>query len=281
MNDFVDLAKAYAFEYGLALLGALVTLVVGLWIAKLISRGAERLTRRSNVDPTLAGFVRNLTYFALLTLVVISALGVLGVNTTSFVAVVGAAGLAIGLAFQDSLGNLASGIMLIVLRPFRAGDYVEVAGTSGAVQEVQIFATTLVTPDNKEVTIPNGEITSAVIINYSAKPTRRIDLVIGVSYEDDLRRTKEILQEVVAAEPRVLPEPEPVIAVSELADSSVNLVVRPWVITADYWPVRFDLIEAIKTRLDAEGITIPFPQRDVHLHGGDEAAPRAANTSAA
>jgi small conductance mechanosensitive channel len=201
-----------------------------------------------------------------LTMVIIAALGRLGVNTSSFVAVIAAAGLAIGFALQGSLANFAAGVMLIFFRPFKVGDYVEAGGVSGTVEEVQIFMTALKTPDNKAVVVPNSSITGGNIVNYSAKPIRRVDLVMGIGYGDDIKRAKQVLEQVVSEDDRVLDDPAPTIAVLELADSSVNFAVRPWVRTPDYWSVYFDLTERIKLEFDARGISIPFPQRDVHLH---------------
>ena len=221
---------------------------------------------RSNVDETLVTFVANLAYMGLMALVVISALGQVGVNTTSFAALIAAAGLAIGFALQGSLGNFAAGVMLILFRPFNVGDFIEAAGVAGVVEEVQVFATRMRTGDNKTIIVPNGQITGGSIINYSAKDTRRVDLVFGIGYSDDLQKAKAILNEIVSADERVLADPEPVIAVLELADSSVNFAVRPWVKTGDYWGVFFDLQEKVKLEFDRQGVSIPFPQTDVHLH---------------
>lgn len=204
--------------------------------------------------------------WALIIFVVIAALGQLGIQTASFVAIVGAAGLAIGLALQGSLANFAAGVLILIFRPFKVGDFVEVAGVSGAVQNIQIFTTELHTPDNKKVIVPNGGVISGNITNYSANNTRRVDLVFGIGYSEDIDVAKTLLQTVLAAEPKVLQDPAPTIGVVELADSSVNLVCRPWVNTADYWDVYFNVTEAVKKALDAGGISIPFPQRDLHLH---------------
>lgn len=204
--------------------------------------------------------------WALIIFVVIAALGQLGIQTASFVAIVGAAGLAIGLALQGSLANFAAGVLILIFRPFEVGDFVEVAGVSGAVQNIQIFTTELHTPDNKKVIVPNGGVISGNITNYSANNTRRVDLVFGIGYSEDIDVAKTLLQTVLAAEPKVLQDPAPTIGVVELADSSVNLVCRPWVNTADYWDVYFNVTEAVKKALDAGGISIPFPQRDLHLH---------------
>ena len=197
---------------------------------------------------------------------ILAAVGQLGVQTTSFIAVLGAAGFAVGLALQGSLGNFASGVLIMIFRPFKSGDFVEAGGTMGIVEAIQIFTTTLRTGDNKTIIVPNGQITSGTITNYSAKDTRRVDLVIGVSYGDDLDKVRRVIEEVIAAEGRVLSEPEPTIGVLELADSSVNFAVRPWVKSSDYWPVYFGLMESFKKRFDQEGISIPFPQQDVYLH---------------
>lgn len=204
--------------------------------------------------------------WALIIFVVIAALGQLGIQTASFVAIVGAAGPAIGLALQGSLANFAAGVLILIFRPFKVGDFVEVAGVSGAVQNIQIFTTELHTPDNKKVIVPNGGVISGNITNYSANNTRRVDLVFGIGYSEDIDVAKTLLQTVLAAEPKVLQDPAPTIGVVELADSSVNLVCRPWVNTADYWDVYFNVTEAVKKALDAGGISIPFPQRDLHLH---------------
>ena len=227
---------------------------------------------RGGVDATLIGFLANVVHMALIALVVITAVAQLGGATTSFAAVLGASALAVGFALQSSLSNLAAGVMVIFFRPFKAGDFVEAGGISGIVEEIQIFSTKLRTPDNKEVTVPNSQITGEAITNYSARDTRRIDLVFGIGYDDDIQRAKQLLEQIVAADGHVLADPEPVIAVSELADSSVNFVVRPWVSTDDYWVVTFDLTEQVKLRFDADGISIPFPQTDVHLHPAEQAA---------
>jgi len=237
------------------------------WIAAKFVRGTVgRLMRRANVDETLVSFATNLVYMAAIAFVFIMALGQFGVNTTSFAAVIAAAGLAIGFALQGSLGNFASGAMIIMLRPFKVGDYVEAGGTAGVVAGISVFATTLKTPDNKVVIIPNGGVMGGNIINYSAEAKRRVDLVMGIGYGDDIKQAKDLLEKILADEPKVLADPAPSVAVSELADSSVNFVVRPWCNSADYWDVYFAITEKMKLEFDAAGISIPFPQRDVHLH---------------
>ena len=252
--------------HGINILTALVIFVVGRWIAKLVSKFFGKMMTKKDVAPVVNSFVCNLVYISLLIFVIIAALAQVGIQTTSLIAILGAASLAIGLALQGSLANFAAGVLLIIFRPFKVGDYVECGGTAGAVEEIQIFTTQLKTPDNKKIIVPNAKVLGDNITNYSAKETRRVDLLIGVSYTDDLQKVENVLQDVLAKNERVLKDPAPTIAVMELADSSVNFAVRPWVKTADYWSVYFDLTKNIKLRFDAEGIAIPFPQRDVHLY---------------
>ena len=252
--------------YGVRILTAVIILVVGRWIARAFGRLVQRLMDKRNVDSTLTGFAGSLTYYALFTFVVLAALSRLGIQTTSFIAVIGAVGLAVGLALQGALANFAAGFMLIFFRPFRVGDLIEGAGVKGTVQNIQIFTTQLKTPDNKIIIIPNAKLTDDNIVNWSATGTRRVDMVFGIGYEDDIDKAKAIMREVLAADERILKNPSPQIAVSELADSAVNFVVRPWVNSGDYWDVYFDVTETIKKRFDAAGVSIPFPQSDVHLY---------------
>jgi small conductance mechanosensitive channel len=261
-------AKIYEWGafYGTKIVAAIAILVIGRIVVGILAGLVRRLMRRADTDETLARFVVSLTRIGLLTFVFIAALAALGIQTASFVAVIGAAGFAIGFAMQGSLSNFASGVMLIVFRPFKAGNYVEVAGTSGSVEQVSIFNTILKTPDNKKVIIPNSKITGDTITNYSAMDTRRLDLVFGIGYGDDIKKAKDTLWELLKADERVLKEPEPTVAVLELGDSSVNFAVRPWVKTSDYWAVYFDLTEKVKLTFDERGISIPFPQQDVHMH---------------
>ena len=245
---------------------AIAIFIIGKFAAKLISSATKKILIHKKFDDTVISFIASLVYGLVVIVAFIAAISHLGFNTTSLVAIVGAAGLAIGLALQGSLSNFASGILLISLKPFKAGDFVEIAGTAGVVEEVHVFSTQLRTGDNKTVIIPNGGITNGNITNYSAKPTRRIDLVIGVGYNADLKITKQILNDVVSSHALVLKDQAITIGVSELADSSVNFVVRPWVKTSDYWPVHFDLLETIKIELDKAGIEIPFPQLSVHVN---------------
>lgn len=252
--------------YGLKVIAALAIFLIGRIVAKGIRGLIQRMMRKANVDETLLRFVGNLAYIALLAFVIIAALSQLGIQTTSFIAILGAAGLAIGLALQGSLSNFAAGFLMIVFRPIRVGDYIEGAGVAGIVEEIQIFTTTLVTPDNKTVIIPNANLTNDNIINWTVKGTRRVDLVMGIGYEDDIDKARQVMAQVMDEEPLVLKDPAPQIALSELADSSVNFVVRPWAKASDYWKVYMILTEKIKKAFDANGISIPYPQRDVHVY---------------
>lgn len=275
MPDLSDLwlttVQPMLARYGIRVLSGLAVFVIGLAIARAIRGSTRKGLGRSRMDPMLIPFVSGLVYFGLVAFVVLAALSIVGIPVTSFVAVVGAAGLAIALAFQGTLSNLASGVMILTFRPFKVGDFVEIGGTIGTVKEVGVFSSTLATPDNVQVTVPNSQIYGEIIRNYSANDTRRIDLVVGVSYDDDLNVAIATIQQVLAAEDRILAEPEPQVAVSEMADSSVNLVVRPWVAPADYWGTRFALTKALKERLEGAGLNIPYPQRDVHLFREGEA----------
>ena len=252
------------------IISATVVLVAGIWAAKLIKKLVVSIMEKKEIEPMLISFASSITYIALIAFVIIAALGQLGIQTTSFIAIIGAAGLAIGLSLQASLSNFASGVMIIFFRPFKVGDFVEAGGVSGVVEGIQIFSTQMRTGDNKAIIVPNASITNSNITNYSAKDERRVDLVFGIGYDDDIKQAKKVLQDIVKKEKRILKDPEPVIAVSELADSSVNFVVRPWVKTGDYWGVYFDLTEAVKLRFDKEGISIPYPQQDVHMHQSSE-----------
>jgi small conductance mechanosensitive channel len=252
--------------YGLKVVAAIIIFIVGRWVAKGVAKLIRRVMTKSKTDETLVKFVGSLAYIALLAFVIIAALNQLGIQTTSFIAVLGAAGLAIGLALQGSLGNFAAGVLMIIFKPFKVGDFIEGAGVAGTVEEIQIFTTQLKTPDNKTIIIPNSNITGDNIVNYSTKGTRRVDMVFGIGYEDDIDKAREIILDVVGKDERVMKDPAPVVLLSELADSSVNFNTRVWSSADDYWGVYFDTIEAVKKRFDAEGVSIPFPQRDVHLY---------------
>ncbi len=258
-------AQILSIEFGLKIVTALAIFIIGKWVARKLGSAVTKLLEKGSGDPMLVRFVGNIVYFALLTFVILAAIAQMGVQTTSFVAALGAAGFAVGLALQGSLGNFAAGILLLVFRPFRVGHFIEGAGTAGTVEEVHIFNTRLRTPDNKSIVIPNSQLTSGTITNFTAKSERRVDLTFGVSYSDDIDKVKAVIREVMAEDDRILPEPEPVVGLMTLGESSVDFVVRPWVKSENYWPVLFDLNERIKKRFDAEGISIPFPQRDVHI----------------
>ena len=265
-NQLLDLLQTKGVDFGINLLIALAIFYFGKMVIRLVVRGLRKVMRRQEVEKTLETFVCNLVSMVLLVVVIIAAIGQLGIETTSFIAIFGAAGLAVGLALQGSLSNFAAGVLIVLFRPYKVGDFVEAAGISGVVEQVQILTTVLKTGDNKQIIVPNGQIMDSIITNYSANDKRRVDMVVGVSYDDDLDKVRSPIQELVAADERSLAEPACTIAVSALADSSVNFVVRPWVNTADYWGVMFDLTEAIKKRFDKEGISFPFPQQDVHLY---------------
>ena len=251
---------------GKNLIVALIIFYVGRLVISFVVRGLHKMLQKNGVDKTLETFVCNLVRTALLIVVIIAAISALGIETTSFIAIFGAAGLAVGLALQGSLSNFASGVLIVLFRPYKVGDFIEAAGINASVEQVQILTTVLKTGDNKQVIVPNSQIMDSVITNYSANDTRRVDMVVGVSYDDDLDKVRSTIQELVAADERIMAEPACTIAVSALADSSVNFVVRPWVKTSDYWGVMFDLTEAIKKRFDKDGISFPFPQQDVHLY---------------
>ena len=253
-------------DLGINLITAIVIFFVGKWIVNLVVKGLLKAMQKGDMDVTLRRFIANLARMLLMLFVIIAAIHQLGIQTASLIALVGAAGLAVGLALQGSLSNFAAGVLIVLFRPYKVGDWIEGAGVSGSVEEVQILTTVLKTGDNKRVIIPNSQIMGSTITNYSANETRRVDLVIGVSYSDDLDKVRKELQDIVAADDRILEDPAVTIAVSELADSSVNFVVRPWVKTADYWAVYFDLTERVKKRFDEVGISIPFPQQDVYIH---------------
>ncbi|MBU4260415.1 MAG: mechanosensitive ion channel [Proteobacteria bacterium] len=272
MADWFGSVQELIAISGINMLAALAIFMVGKWGARFFQHLSEKLMTRSKVEPTLVKFAGNLIYFALLTFVILAALGQIGIQTTSFIAVIGAAGLAVGLALQGSLSNFAAGVLLILFRPFKKGDYIESAGTAGTVEEIQIFTTMLVTPDNKLIIVPNSKVIGDNIVNISAKPTRRVDFVFGVGYTDDIDKVKTVILQVLAEDQRVLQDPEVFVGVLALADSSVNFAVRAWVNAADYWAVFFDTNEKMKKRFDSEGISIPFPQRDIHLFAEKETA---------
>lgn len=255
--------------WGLKLLAAITIFVVGRWLARRLSAGLERVLGRAHVDSTLTGFLRNIAYAAMLVLVLVTALTAIGVPTTSMFAILGAAGLAVGLALKDSLSNIAAGVMLIVLRPFRAGDHVIAAGQEGVVLEVRVFQTRLRALDHRMIILPNSEITTAPIVNYSALPQRRFDVAVGVGYDDDLQKARELLLRIAGDEPLVLEHPEPVVRVANLGESSVDLVLQAFAANADFIEARSRVVEAVRNQLIGNGLSIPYPQRDLHVYHSD------------
>jgi small conductance mechanosensitive channel len=261
----IEMAIGMVSTWGIRVLGAILLLLVGRIVAGWLRNNVKKGLTKAGTDASLVPFFSSMTYYVALAVVVIAVLNLFGIETTSLIAVLGAAGLAVGLALQGTLSNFAAGVMLLIFRPIRVGDFVEVAGQAGSVAEISIFSTLLNTGDNIRITIPNAQIYGNTILNYSFNETRRIDLVMGIGYGDDIGRALEIIERVVTADPRTLSDPAPKFAVSELADSSVNLVVRPWCAKEDYWGLRWDLTRSIKEELEAGGCSIPFPQTDVHV----------------
>ena len=264
MEFSVDSLMSYISVYGLKIIGSILIFFIGKKVAKWLTDVTKVAMQKAQMDETIVKFLGNVVYGALLLFVILAALSNLGVNTTSFIAVLGAAGLAVGLAFQGTLSNIGAGVLLIFFRPFKVGDFIQVAGESGVVEEINLFSVLLKTGDNKQIIIPNSSIIGGNITNFSAKDTRRVDFTFGIGYDDDLKLAKTTLEEIVKSDERVLADPEPFVAVSELADSSVNFVVRVWVKSGDYWGVYFDTLEQVKLTFDEKGISIPYPQIDIH-----------------
>ena len=265
MAGYMDTAVGMAMTYGPQLILAIVVLIVGLWIIKRVIRLMAAGMERSNTEPTLAKFLCNLSSVGLKALLLISVASMIGIETTSFIAVLGAAGLAVGLALQGSLSNFAGGVLVLMFRPYKVGDFIDAQGVMGTVHEIQIFNTILKTPDNKVIIVPNGAISNGIITNFSMESTRRVDFVFGIGYSDDIGKAKATIERLIKEDSRAMSDPAPQIVVSELADSSVNITTRVWVNAADYWGLFFDLTEKVKLTFDQEGISIPFPQRDVHV----------------
>ena len=266
LEKIILMLQTTDIEFAFALGKAIVIFYVGKLLVRLLLKALSKIMQKRDVEDTLETFVLSLSRMVLMLFVIIATVGALGIQTTSFIAILGAAGLAIGLALQGSLANFASGVLIVLFRPYKVGDFIEAAGIAGVVEQVEILTTIFKTGDNKKVIVPNVQVMGSIITNYSANDTRRVDMVIGVSYDDDLDKVRATLEELIAADDRILAEPAHKIAVSELADSSVNFIVRPWVKSEDYWGVMFELTEAIKKRFDADGISFPFPQQDVHLY---------------
>ena len=265
MSKYSELAITYTSEYGLKIIAALLIFIIGKWFVKKVTKMTKNLMNKAKVDTTLVEFTESVIYFALLLMVVLASLNTLGVNTTSFVAVFGAASLAIGLALQGSLANVGAAVLIIVFRPFKVGDFVDAGGATGKVEDINLFSTIIAPVDNRTIIVPNSAIVSKNITNYSMKENRRVDHTFGIGYDDDLKLAKNTLLEIINADERILQEPEPFVAVSELGDSSVNFVVRAWVKSDDYWDVHFDMLERVKLTFDEKGISIPYPQMDVHM----------------
>lgn len=276
IEAWVPVVTEYAISYGTSIVGALLIFFIGKWIAKRLVNVVGKLMNRANVDKTLVIFTKNIVSAILMTFIVIAALSSVGIQTASLAAVIAAAGLAVGLALQGSLSNFASGVMIILFRPFKADDFIEAAGVSGTVKDVSIFTTTLNTADNKVIIVPNGSITGGVITNYSRESKRRVDFTFGISYDDDIRKAKDLLLSLLSQDSRIHQDPAPFVAVSELGDNSVNLVVRVWTDAANYWDVNFETIEKVKLEFDKNNISFPFPQRDVHVIGNINADKKAA-----
>ena len=266
MENITTWISQHGADWAIRIAIAIAIFVVGKIVARMLSNLVKTALKRGGTDQMLVGFLGNITYGVLLVAVVLAAIDSLGVNIVSLMAILGAAGLAVGLALKDSLGNFAAGVMIIIFRPFKIGDYVEAGGTAGTIFEIGLFATLMNTPDNKRIIVPNGAIINGNITNVSALPTRRVDMVFGISYDDNIGQARDIIKGILEADERVLKDPAPVVTVGALGDSSVNLNVRPWVNAADYWAVYWDLLETVKVRFDEAGVSIPYPQQDVYMH---------------
>ncbi len=265
MEEIMTMVQGLVVDYGLKLIYAVVTLVIGLWIIGMITRGFSKTLEKREVDPSLIPFLRSVINIMLKVALVVTVATMMGIEMTSFVAILGAAGLAVGLALQGTLQNFAGGVMILLFKPYKVGDVITAGGHTGGVKEIQIFNTILTTPDNKIIILPNGSLANSSMVNFSTMPTRRVDFSFGIGYNDDFEKAKSILHDIIAADSRIHKDPEPFVRVGELADSSVNITVRVWADSADYWGIHFDMIEAVKKRFDAEGISIPYPQMDVHV----------------
>lgn len=265
-QQYYDMGIEIVVTYIPQLLSALFILIIGIWVIKFLIKGFEKASSKSRMDPSLNKFLGSLIGLSLKLLLIVTVISMLGVETTSFIAVLGAAGLAIGFALQGSLSNFAGGVLVLIFKPFKVGDFIEGAGHAGTVHSIEVLATTLKTPDNKTIIIPNGQLSGGSVINYSTEPTRRVDFVFSISYGDDMKKAKSIVEEIVKSEERILKDPEPFIVIGKLADSSVDIITRVWVNTPDYWDVYFHITETIKEAFDAENISIPFPQMDIHSY---------------
>ena len=277
LNKYSDQGIELVINYAPSLLLAILTLVIGLWLISIVTRALKRALAKRDYDKSLETFVASFTNILLKVLLVISVAGMIGIEMTSFIAVIGAAGLAVGMALSGTLQNFAGGVMILIFKPFKVGDVVEAEGFTGKVSAIQIFHTVLKTPDNKTIIIPNSPLSTNSLVNYSTEPTRRVDFTFGIGYDDDIDKARSVLQGLIAKEDRILDDPEPFIAVSELADSSVNFAVRLWVESANYWDVYFEMTEAVKKEFDKQGLSIPYPQQDIHVHNGSSYPQQAIN----
>jgi small conductance mechanosensitive channel len=266
IDKYSGMAQDLVIQHGPGLLLALLTLIIGWWIIGSVNSGIRRTLEKGGMEETLRKFLVNLSNVLLKALLLISVASMVGIETTSFIAVLGAAGLAIGLALQGSLANFAGGVLILIFRPYKVGDFIDAAGHMGVVKSIEIFNTIMTTGDNKTIILPNGAVSNGPITNYSTQDTRRVDIVFGIGYDDDLKKAKDILMELIQADKRILSDPEPMVVVSSLGDSCVNITTRSWVNASDYWGVFFDLTENVKLNFDEKGISIPYPQTDVHLH---------------
>ncbi len=269
VTQYSDIALGYATEYGLKILGAILIFFIGKWVARKIITLMRRGMERANVDPTLISFASNALYVVLIVMIVIAAISNVGVETTSFMAIFGAAGLAIGLALKDTLTNVGAAVLIIFFRPFKVGDFIEASGVMGNVKSINLFSTTLTTADNRSIIIPNGALIAGNIINYTGNNTRRIDMTFQIDYKDDLRLAKEVVLNVLQSHEKVLKDPEPVVAVGALERDGVQLIVRPWVAVEHYWDTMFEITESVKLEFDKHQITVPFPQMDLHVKKGE------------
>ncbi len=266
MENVLPQLKEFATIYGIKVIAAIAILIIGLWVSKALKKFTSKLLAKKEVEKTIAVFTSNIVYTLLVAFVVIATLSQVGIETTSFIAVIGAAGLAVGLAFQGTLSNFAAGFLLIIFRPFKAGDFIDAAGSAGTVEEIQILYTKLKTPDNIKVVVPNSKLMGDTITNFSANDTRRAEWIFGIGYEDNIQKARSVIKNIIESDQRILTDPAPQILVKELADSSVNFAVRAFVNISDYWGVYFDTIEKVKNAFDENKISIPFPQRDIHMY---------------
>lgn len=265
VSRYSELAIVYASEYGLKIIAALAIFFIGKWGVRKTTAFSKKIMLKAQIDLTLIEFLENVIYFTLFIVIVLASLNALGINTTSFLAIFGAASLAIGLALKDSLSNIGAAVLIIIFKPFKVGDFINAADASGTVEGINLFSTIMATPDNNTIMVPNSTIIGSNITNYSSKPIRRINLIFGIDYNDDLKLAKEILTRIIKEDDRVLKEPAPFVAVNELADNSVNLLFRLWVKTEQYWDVHFEMLEKVKLAFDEKGISIPFPQMNIHI----------------